>query len=113
MSVAVLCIVALTGVPGATLWKQACIRCLPLPLLASNLRNHARRSGTDGWRVFLALLVSMAASFLAAGFAGRILGTPLLPGTAFASVALAAAAVAWRWRRLVAAPHAFPVGRFA
>jgi hypothetical protein len=32
---------------------------------------------------------------------------------ALASVPLAAAAVAWRWRRLAGAPHAFPVGRLA
>lgn len=113
LSAFVLCVVALTGAPVAILSMQACICCLTLPLLASNLRDHAHRSGSSGWRMFLGWLLALGAAFLAAGFAQRAFGTPLLPGAAFAAAVIAAAAVAWRWRRLVAAPHAFPVGRLA
>lgn len=112
-SAAVLIIVALTGAPPAVLAWQAWICCLALPLVASNLRDHAHRAGSGGWRVFLWLLVSLAFSFLVGNAARELLGTPLLPGAALAALILAVGAVAWRWRRLVRAPHAFPVGRLA
>lgn len=113
ISVGSLCIVALSGAPAAILWMQACICCLALPLLATPLRDHARRAGSGEWRFVLWQGVSLAACFLAGIGAQRLLGTPVLPVAALASVALAAASVAWRWRRLAAAPHAFPVGRLA
>lgn len=113
LSGAVLCMVALAGAPSAIVWMQACICCLTLPLLAAPLRDHAHVAGGAGWQMFVGLLASLALCFLAAASLRGVLGTPLLPGAALASVALAVAALAWRWRRLAGAPHAFPVGRLA
>ena len=115
-SAAVLAVVAITGAAAETLWMQACVCCLPLPLLASTLRDHARRGGgggAGGWPLFFALLGSSAACWLAGALATRYLGAQIMPVAALASVVLAAALVAWRWRRLAGAPHAFPVGRLA
>lgn len=113
VSIGVLCVVALTGASSSTLWMQACLCCLALPLLAAALRDHARRSGTGGWWMVLWQAAALGACFLAGIVAQRTLGTPVLPVAALASVLIAAAALAWRWRRLAGAPHAFPVGRFA
>lgn len=113
VSASVLALVAITGGSGATVWMQACICCLTLPLLASTLRDHAHRSGTGGWWLLLGLLASLGACFLAAAAASRLPGTELMPVAALASLLLAGAVIAWRWRRLVGAPHAFPVGRLA
>jgi hypothetical protein len=113
VSILVLGLVALAGTPAPILAMQACACVLTLPLLASNLRDHARSSGSGGWWLFLWLLVSLGVSFLAGAVVHRTLGLPLLQGAALASVPLAAVAVAWRWRRLAGAPHAFPVGRLA
>lgn len=112
-SAAVLAVVALTGATLELLVWQAWICCLALPLVASTLRDHAHRAGSGGWWVFLWLLVSVTGSFLAGAAARKLLGTPLLPGAALAAILLAGIAVAWRWRRLIDAPHAFPVGRLA
>ncbi|MFC4933475.1 hypothetical protein [Massilia sp. GCM10023247] len=112
VSVAVLCVVALTGAPAPIMWMQAAICCLTLPLLASPVRDHARHAGAE-WRFVLWQGASLGACFLAGIGAQRVLGTPVLPVAALASVALAAVSVAWRWRRLAGAPHAFPVGRLA
>lgn len=111
--IAILCVVALSGASASMLWMQACISCLALPLLAFPLRDHAHRSGTGGWWLALWWGVSVAFSFLVAACAAFMLGTGLIPAAAFASVVLAAASIAWRWRRLAGAPHAFPVGRLA
>jgi len=106
-------VVAITGASSATLWMEAFICCLTLPLVASNLRDHAHRSGTTGWWIALGLVASLVVSFFTAVLLESAFDTPVLPVAALVSVALAAAAVTLRWRRLVAAPHAFPVGRLA
>ena len=40
------------------------------------------------------------------------MATPVLPVAALASIVLALAVIAVRWRSAVAAAHAFPAGRF-
>ncbi|MCX7273935.1 MAG: hypothetical protein NTV19_12295, partial [Burkholderiales bacterium] len=42
---AVLCLGMMTGASAANLFKQACLCCLTLPLVAATLRDHAHRSG--------------------------------------------------------------------
>ena len=71
------------------------------------------RSGGGEWWLFLGLIVSLGGCLAAGVLASRMLGTEILPVAALASVLLAGVAVGWRWRRLAAAPHAFPVGRIA
>jgi hypothetical protein len=102
-----------SGAPAAMLLKQACLACLVLPLIGTNLRKHAVHAGLLGLGPILCLFASCAASFAAGAVMQRTLGTPLLPGAAFASVLIAAIAVPWRWKRSVDAPIAFPVGRLA
>jgi hypothetical protein len=114
-SAMVLALVAISGASGTTLWMQACMCCLTLPMLASTLRDYARdtRSGSGVWGLFLWLLVSFGVCFLAGAVAGYLLGTPVLPLAALASTVLALVAVSWRWRRLRGTSHAFPAGRLA
>lgn len=113
VSASVLGVVAVGGAPAPILLIQACMCCLTLPLVASTLRDHARRSSAGGWALVVWLLVSLAACLLAGAVVRRMFGTPVMPVAAAAAVLLAIMAVAWRWRRLCGAPHAFPVGRFA
>jgi hypothetical protein len=40
-------------------------------------------------------------------------GLPVTAGAALTSIVIALVVVPWRWRRSVAAPVAFPVGRLA
>ncbi|QNA88004.1 hypothetical protein G4G28_05040 [Massilia sp. Dwa41.01b] len=106
-------VVAITGGSNETLWRELFICCLALPLIASNLRDHARRSGSAGWWIALGLAASLGLSFAVAVPLGRMLDTPVLPVAALVSIALGALAVTLRWRRVAGAPHAFPVGRLA
>lgn len=111
LSALMLGVVAISGAPAEILWTQACLCCLVLPLLAAVLRDHAHRSGSAGWWLGLGLAASLGACFASATLVNRVSGTPVLPAAALTAVLLAVAAVAWRWRRLAGAPHAFPVGR--
>ncbi|KQQ91825.1 hypothetical protein [Massilia sp. Leaf139] len=116
ISALMLGILVITGASADIFWRQLCFCCLSLPVLASALRDHARRSVSaisSGVRLFLGLAASTAVSFAAAFVASRVLGTPLLPTAALVSVLLAVLATGWRWRALADAPHAFPVGRLA
>lgn len=113
VSAAILAALAITGAPASVLWHQAGICCLTLPLVAATLRDHARRSGSSGWWLVLGLFASVGLSFATASLLHILLDTPLLPAAALFSVVLAVLAVTLRWRRLAAAPHAFPVGRLA
>lgn len=113
LSILMLGLVALTGAAAPILALLACASALTLPLLAANLRDHARSSGSGGWRLFVWMLAALGLSFLAGLVVHRPLGLSLLEGAALAAVPLTALAVAWRWNRLAGAPHAFPVGRLA
>ncbi|MFC5458496.1 hypothetical protein [Massilia niabensis] len=113
VSAAVLLLLALIGVPAPIRVVSACFCFLTLPLAASSLRNHARRSVTGGWWPFVWLLVSLGVCLLAGALMHRMLGTSTLLAAVLAAVVWTGVAVAWRWRRLAAAPHAFPVGRLA
>ena len=110
---AVLCLGMMTGASAANLFKQACLCCLTLPLVAATLRDHAHRSGLLGWRLLLGFTLSFGAS-LAVGVAlERASGLPYAAGAALASVAITAALVARAFRRVKTAPYAFPAGRLA
>lgn len=113
VSILMLCLLAVAGAPAPILAMQACVCFLALPLLATNLRDHARDSGSGGRWMFQWMLVALGLSFFAGALMRQAFGLPLLQGAALASVLLSAMAVAWRWRRLAGAPHAFPVGRLA
>lgn len=106
-------LVALSGAPFAILWRVACACFLALPLCTWQLRDQARSSRNDGWRVARMYALSMGLCFGLAVLAERLLGTPVLPVAALAAVVWTAVAVPWGWRRAVDAPHAFPVERLA
>lgn len=103
----------LAGAPFEELSLQAQAACLTLPLLSANVRKHARDARQAVLLLALGLLASTACSFAVAALLHYLAGTPLLPVAALASIGLALAVAAVRWRRAVAAPHAFPVGRLA
>lgn len=112
----VACLLAVSAFAGAArpnLLLQAQICCLTLPLLSANVRDHARSSGPGLLRLVGALLAALALSLGTGALLYKLAGTPVMPVAAAASTVLAAAVAAWRWRRAVAAPHAFPVGRLA
>lgn len=108
-----LAISAIAGASFEALLLQVQAGCLTLPLLAANLRDHARHSRQALLLLILGLLASVATSFGVAGLVHYLADTPVLPVAALASIALALAVIAVRWRKAVVAPHAFPVGRFA
>lgn len=113
ISAAIMCATALTGASAYTLMRQACLCCLGLPLVAAVLRNHARHTGMLGWWMFLSSNAAALLSGAAGWFAFRMLDLPGWPVMALTSIVLALLVVTWRWRRMVAAPVAFPVGRLA
>lgn len=100
---------------GATAWLTTllCLCCLTLPLIGTNLRQHARAAGLLGLAPALCLLLSAGASFTVGAWLRTTFDIPIMTGAAFASVLIAAVAVPWRWKRSVEAPIAFPVGRLA
>lgn len=104
---------AIADAPAEALLMQAQAACLTLPLLAANVRDHARNARQAVLLLVLGLGASVAFSFGVSALLHYLLATPVLPVAALASIALAVAVVAVRWRRAVAAPHAFPVGRLA
>jgi hypothetical protein len=113
IAAAIMFATALTGASAYTLMMQACLCCLGLPLVAALLRNHARHTGMLGWWLFLSGVGAALLSAAAGWFAFRMLGLPGWPVMALASIVIAVLAVRWRWRAMVAAPVAFPVGRLA
>jgi len=110
---AALLVTLASGAPASALFRQACLACLMLPLIGTNLRRHAVDAGPLGLGPILCLFASCAASFGASALMARVFGTPLLMGAALTSVLIAAIVVPWRWKRSVEAPIAFPVGRLA
>ncbi|WP_313703806.1 hypothetical protein [Massilia sp.] len=110
---AVLCLGLITGASAANLFMQACICCLSLPLVAANLRDHARRSGLLGWRLLCGFALSLGISFGLAVAAQRAIGLPVTAGAALVSIAIAIALVVRGFRRADTAPYAFPAGRLA
>ncbi len=110
---AVLGLGAMTGASAANLFMQACLCCLTLPLVAANLRDHARRSGLLGWRLLCGFALSLGISFGLAVAAQRALGLPVTAGAALVSIAIAIALVVRGFRRADTAPYAFPAGRLA
>ena len=110
---AVLGLGVMTGASAANLFMQAGICCLTLPLVAANLRDHARRSGLLGWRLLGGFALSLGISFGLAMAAQRAVGLPLTAGAALASIAIAAGLVFRGFSRAATAPYAFPVGRLA
>ncbi|HAV36785.1 MAG TPA: hypothetical protein DCX52_10590 [Massilia sp.] len=110
---AVLGLGAMTGASAANLFMQACLCCLALPLVAANLRDHARRSGLLGWRLLCGFALSLGISFGLAVAAQRAIGLPVTAGAALVSIAIAIALVVHGFRRAETAPYAFPAGRLA
>ncbi|MFC5476959.1 hypothetical protein [Massilia suwonensis] len=104
---------ALAGAPAEALLLQAQAGCFTLPLLAANVRDHARHVRQAVLLLIGGLAASTAFSFGIAWLVQSLAGTPLLPVAAAASIVLALGVVALRWRAAVAAPYAFPAGRFA
>ncbi|WP_312547838.1 hypothetical protein [Massilia sp.] len=110
---AVLGLGMITGASAANLFMQICICCLSLPLVAANLRDHARRSGLQGWRLLCGFALSLGISFGLAAAAQRAIGLPVTAGAALVSIAIAIALVVRGFRRADTAPYAFPAGRLA
>lgn len=110
---AVLALTLAAGAPLSFHAMQLCACCLTLPLIGTNLRRHARDAGLLGLGPVLTLLLSAAISFAAGAWINARFGLPLTAGAALASILIALVAVPWRWKRSVAAPIAFPVGRLA
>lgn len=108
-----LAVSAIAGAPAEALLLQAQVGCLTLPLLAANVRDHARNARQAVLLLVGGLTASTAFSFGVSWLVHYLIGTPVMPGAALASVMLALAVIAVRWRRALAAPHAFPVGRLA
>lgn len=113
VSAAVLSLLALIGAPWPIMAVSACFCVLTLPLSASSLRDHARRSVTGSWWPVVWLLVSLGLCLMAGTLMHRMAGTSTLLAAVLAAVVWTGVAVAWRWRRMAGAPHAFPVGRLA
>lgn len=111
--VVLLGIAAFAGANWQQLQLQAQICCLTLPLVAVNVRDHARASRSGVLRLLGWLAAALAVSIGAGALAHALGGTPVLPVAALASIVLAVVVALWRWRAAVAAPHAFPVGRLA
>jgi hypothetical protein len=109
----VLLLTAMTGASTSSLVMQACFCCLSLPLVGANLRDHARRAGLLGWRLLLAMAVSLGLCLIGALALDRALGLPLAAGAALTSIAIALAIVARGMARDRTAPFAFPAGRLA
>lgn len=109
----VLILSALSGASASSMFMQACFCCLTLPLAGANLRNHARRAGLLGWRLFVGAAASLGASFAAGLALDRTLGLPLAAGAALTSIAITLALVASGIARSRTAPFAFPAGRLA
>jgi hypothetical protein len=109
----VLWLTAAAGPSGPGFFRQACLCCLLLPLLGTNLRDHARRSSLLGLGPVLVLLVTAGISFAVGAVASQIVGIPVTAGAALASIVIALVVVPWRWQRSVEAPVAFPAGRLA
>jgi len=109
----VLGLTAAAGPSGPGFFRQACLCCLTLPLLATNLRDHARRSSLLGLGPVLVLALTAGISFAAGAVANRTVGLPVTAGAALASIVIALVVISWRWQRSVEAPVAFPVGRLA
>ena len=110
---AVLSLTLAAGAPLSFHAMQMCACCLTLPLIGTNLRRHARDAGLLGLGPLLALLLSAGISFAIAALLRAAFGLPLTAGAALASILIALVVVPWRWKRSVAAPIAFPVGRLA
>ncbi len=110
---AVLCVGVMTGASAASLFTQACLCCLTLPLVGATLRDHAHRSGLLGWRLLLGFALSLAVSAGVGMELNRFTGLPPAVGAALASIAIAAVLVARGFRRAETAPYAFPAGRLA
>jgi len=110
---AVLCAGVMTGASAASLFMQACLCCLTLPLVAAALRDHAHRSGLLGWRLLLGLIVSVSLSLGLGLVLERAAGLPFTAGAALVSIALTAALIARGFQRAQTAPYAFPAGRLA
>ncbi|HEX9172201.1 MAG TPA: hypothetical protein VF861_06035 [Telluria sp.] len=113
ITAAILGATALTGASAYTLMMQACLCCLGLPLVAVLLRDHSKHTGIPGWWMFLSGVGTALLSGAAGWFAFRVLGLIGWPVMALTSAILAVLAVWWRWRLMLAAPVAFPVGRLA
>lgn len=110
---ALLGISAFAGIPGEGLLLTAQLCCLTLPLVAANVRDHARHRTSGLLRLVGGLLAAVATSLGSALMARELAGTPVLPVAASVSIVLALIVTVGRWRSAVAAPHAFPAGRFA
>lgn len=109
----VLLLTVMTGASASSIFMQACFCCLSLPLIGANLRNHARRAGLLGWRLLLAMAVSLGVCLIGALALEPALGLPLEAGAALTSIAIALAVVACGMARDRKAPFAFPAGRLA
>jgi len=113
LAATVLVLTVMTGASASSIFMQACFCCLSLPLVGANLRNHARRAGLLGWRLLLAMAVSLGACLVGALALDRALGLPLAAGAALTSIAIALTVVACGMARDRKAPFAFPAGRLA
>lgn len=113
LSGVVLCLGAMTGASAENLYVQACLCCLTLPLVAANLRDHARHAGLLGWRLLVGFALSLAVSLAAGLVAKQAMGLPLSAGAALASMAIALVLVAGGFRRAARSAYAFPAGRLA
>ncbi|MEW7849100.1 hypothetical protein AB2N08_10405 [Massilia aurea] len=111
ISVVTLLLALAGGIRGMVLVGQACVCCMTLPTLAIVLRDHACM---PRWS---ALFYGLAAVGL--GCIGPIvgvigfkwLGLPGWPVATVTALVLAVVLVRGRWRRMCAAPIAFPAGR--
>lgn len=107
-----LAISAIAGAPGHEILLQAQLCCLTLPLVSANVRDHARENGSGMLRMVGGLAGALVISLGSALLLRELAGTPVLPVAAGSSIVLAVAVAVWRWRAAIAAPHAFPAGRF-
>jgi hypothetical protein len=113
LAATVLLLTVMTGAPASTIFMQACFCCLTLPLVGTSLRDHARRAGLLGWRLFLGTAASIGLSVAVGAALERAAGLPLTAGAALASILITLAIVARGLARGRTAPFAFPAGRLA
>jgi hypothetical protein len=108
-----LAVAALAGSPWELLVFLAQICCLTLPLVAANVRNYARHTGSGILLLVAGLVAAVLCSLGVAALLHWLAATPVMPVAASVSIVLAVSVVAWRWRAALDAPHAFPAGRLA
>lgn len=102
---------ALSGAALDEMQLVASLCGLALPALILPLRDHAHRSRWNPVLQWLAVLALAGACLLAAIPVGRLLALPVFPTAAGLAIALTAFQVARRYRAMLRAPFAFPVGR--